>query len=141
MARDTRIAAILAATFLAAQLVSVVSIAQTALTRDELSALMSGANIQIVYDVSFTWINATDGTLESFTWRYSPPGGRRKYSGGKGNWKISDDGRYCVTAGWKPGSTPGMMDWCRQVVARPDGTYTFSPIPGLPASTMSISRP
>jgi len=109
-------------------------------TREELLDLMPGAHLDITYgDKSFiSWSDGENGQLESVLFR-SGIGWPPWRASGAGNWRISDDGRYCGKVGYKWYSWPTMVEWCRFFVRMPDGTWILKSVAGYPDWTVRLT--
>ncbi|MEP7101134.1 MAG: DUF995 domain-containing protein [Burkholderiales bacterium] len=92
---------------------------KTTLGKGELQQLLPGASMRRmnVQGSAQAWTNEPDG---SFVVSSDNRGQQGNNSTARGTWKISDDGRYCVTIEWKRNPTE---DWCRVIVKSGDGYY------------------
>ena len=99
------------------------------LSKDELEQLLPGARMSraSTRGNTATWINEANGrfTVRSDDRAIS---GRGASSKAEGSWRITDDGRYCVTIEWQHGKDP--ETWCRFVLATGDGYYAVK-TPGV----------
>lgn len=88
------------------------------LGKDELNQLLPGAKMRRVNNQgSFqAWSNDPSG---SFVVSSDNRGTQGNNSTANGSWKISDDGRYCLTIEWKRNP---LEDWCRLIV-KAGGNY------------------
>lgn len=98
------------------------------LTKDELQALMTGANMSRVITSGSThhWRNEPGGTFiissdnrATSSWATTA----------QGTWRISDDGRYCLRIEWRS----GLEDRCHFVI-RTSGGYFLTQSPNTPAA-------
>ena len=91
------------------------------LAKDELTQLLPGAKMRryTVQGNAQAWSNDAGG---SFVISSDNRGTQGMNSTANGIWKISDDGRYCLTIEWKRNPTE---DWCRLIV-KAGGSYYMS---------------
>jgi hypothetical protein len=90
------------------------------LSAEDLKQLLPGANVMHRTPTGTTrrWENKTDGTLVASSDSGAITGGRGYRVTAPGTWRISDDGRFCVSIKWN--LTP--EDACRYVF-KADGKY------------------
>jgi len=88
------------------------------LGKDELTQLLPGAKMRRynAQGSAQAWSNDSGG---SFVISSDNRGTQGVNSTATGSWKISDDGRYCLTIEWKRNPTE---DWCRLIV-KAGGNY------------------
>ena len=81
------------------------------LSTEELKQLMPGAKVISRTQAGSTrrWTNNADGTFSASTDGRGFAGGRNAYATAEGTWRVTDNGRLCVTIKW-PASPD---DWCR----------------------------
>jgi hypothetical protein len=108
------------------------------LSRDELQQILPDADVSITFanGDNDRWTNAQDGTLVA-NWQNGVATSSKHYAAvGHGNWKISDDGLFCVHIQWMRSVT----DWCRTVVRSGEDSYTLASTNGEPGWQMKVSR-
>jgi Protein of unknown function (DUF995) len=95
------------------------------LTKDEVSALMTGARIVRITARGnrHDWTNEKSGSFVASS--DNRGAGALVHSQGRpstaqGKWHLSDDGRYCVLIEWRGA---GNEEWCRYVLITSDGYY------------------
>jgi len=111
---------------------------ENSVPKDELArTLTSGAYvIQFAGGATLSFSNLPDGNLSSVLWRSSPSASRPMSGTGTGTWRIADDGKYCVKAGWRVAKNNNGIDACRMVIKAGDGEYLLKGEEGQPDWTM-----
>jgi hypothetical protein len=91
------------------------------LSKEELEQLLPGAAMSRVSQRGSThrWTNEADGSLIVSTDNAGV--GPHAASSTHGKWRVSDDGRLCVTIEWRMLPTE---DWCRFVYETSDGYWS-----------------
>jgi len=91
------------------------------LSAQELRDLMPGATVVSRTQAGSTrhWQNRPDGTFTATSDGRGQSGGRNTYASGEGTWRVTDEGRLCVTIAW-PRSPD---DWCRYMFKLDDRYY------------------
>ena len=87
----------------------------------ELRDLMPGAKVVSRTQAGSTrsWQNRPDGTFTATSDGRGQSGGRNTYASGEGTWRVTDDGKWCVTIQW-----PRSPDnWCRYMFRLDDKYY------------------
>ncbi len=94
------------------------------LTADEIKTI-------IVNDVEVEQINGSTAGIRR--WRNNPNGkfiaSRVAASGGgaavtgEGEWKLTENGQYCVQIEWRPRAGPQLENWCRTLWKFEDALY------------------
>jgi hypothetical protein len=96
----------------------------TKITGDELSALVTGANVTHVnrYGSVRRWTNDADGTFVASTSNQKRGSALTAPRTGQGKWSINSDGKYCIQIDWKAEDEK----WCAFIVKAADGYYLNS---------------
>src|SRR5579871_6344089 len=86
----------------------------TRLNKDELQALVSGSRAEYISGrgTFFGYEHAADGTLSGYL--TNAMGARGANSPGRGTWRITGDGQYCIDSVWGR-SQPTDVKWCAPV--------------------------
>jgi Protein of unknown function (DUF995) len=95
------------------------------LTKDEVSALMTGAKITRISARGSRnyWTNDKGGSFIASSDNSGAGADVRSQgrpSTAQGKWHLSDDGRYCILIEWR---VVGNEEWCRYVLSTSDGYY------------------
>jgi hypothetical protein len=83
------------------------------LSAQELRNLMPEANVVSRTQGGSTryWHNRPDGTFSAVSDGRGQTGGRNAYANAEGTWRVTDEGRWCVSIPW-----PRAPDnWCRYI--------------------------
>ena len=93
------------------------------LSADELKQLLPGAKVvnRTNAGSTRTWQNDPNGTLVASSDNMGNTGGKARPSSGRGTWRLSDQGTYCVSIKWNVQAE----DWCRYVFKLGDKYYGF----------------
>lgn len=93
----------------------------TQLDANELKRLTPAAKVVSRTPAGSTrrWENRTDGTLIASSDTVGHSGGRSRAFHGRGTWRVTDDGRYCVSIEWNVRSE----QWCRHIFKAGDKYY------------------
>ena|SRR5271165_4217245 len=86
------------------------------LSADDLKQLLPGSKVT-ANGGSLHWENSPNGSAEGA----HTPAGRSRPLPASGNWKIDDQGAYCVDLNWSAGSA----HWCRYLFKMGDKYYAF----------------
>lgn len=88
-----------------------------------LKALMTGAKIRYMIPAGSTraWSNDADGSFVASTDGRAAGVGIGSISG-RGAWRVSDEGAYCVTIEWQGPRSQTTEKWCRRFYQL-DGKY------------------
>lgn len=94
------------------------------LSADELRKLMPGAKVVSHTPAGATrlWENKPDGTFIASSEGRGSASGSNATATSAGTWKVTDDGRLCVTIAWP--RTPD--NWCRRIYKLDDRYYGVS---------------
>ena len=92
------------------------------MSRDELLAFIPGTEVSHVnrFGSQRRWTNGADGKFvaSSDNKKFGSAMGSSSASA-PGTWRISDEGRYCVSIEWKREAE----NWCSYIVKGPDGQF------------------
>jgi Protein of unknown function (DUF995) len=88
----------------------------------QLNELLPGAKVVSHTQAGSTrrWENKRDGTLSASTDGRGFAGGRNAYATAEGTWKVTENGRWCVTIKWPAAAD----DWCLLLFKVGDKYYT-----------------
>jgi hypothetical protein len=106
------------------------------LGKDELNALIPGSTVDHVgAEINRMWTNDKDGSLLGSSYRRVSPGQR---GSGRGTWRVTDDGKYCVDIEWKLSTE----QWCRVVYRHGDDYVAFrtDEDPGAKGMVLTIRK-
>jgi hypothetical protein len=110
------------------------------LSAAELGDLLPGAKVTSWTQAGSrrTWQNKPDGSLAASTDGRGVTGGKNAYATAGGSWRVTDNGRWCVTINWPD---PYHEDWCR-LMFKVGGRYygVGKPEDGAPASEFEIGK-
>ena len=98
----------------------------TKITGDELSALVTGANVTHVnrYGSLRRWTNEPDGSFVASTSNQKHGSVMSASRSGQGKWSINGDGKYCIQIDWKAEDEK----WCAFIVKAADGGYYLNSV-------------
>jgi hypothetical protein len=104
------------------------SLSPEKLSREQLQQLMTGAKMRrtsLATGSATNWTNEPDGVFVMATDNRSGVGvtslaGAVTGASASGTWRISPDGRYCVTVEW---TKVPREDWCRHIFRTTGGYY------------------
>ena len=109
------------------------------LSAEELKQLMPGAKVVNRTQAGSTrrWENKPDGTFSASTDGRGFAGTRNSYATAPGTWRVSDNGRLCVTLKWNG----PLDDWCRYMFKVGDKYYGVGRVDdNAPASEFEFSK-
>ena len=92
------------------------------LSKGELQSLLPGAKVRSVAPSTGstrTWENTADGKFYASSDNRGALGGKQGLAQARGEWRLSDDGKYCVEIDW--GRSP--EKWCRTMYKLGDKYY------------------
>jgi len=94
------------------------------LSTADLKQLMPGAKVvsRTQAGSTRTWENKPDGTLTASSDGRGSFGGRNSYATANGTWRVTGEGRFCVTIKWPVNPD----DWCRYMFKVGDKYYAVS---------------
>ena len=108
------------------------------LSAEELKQLMPGAKVVSRTQAGSTrlWTNNADGTFTASSDGRGSTANRNSYGTAAGTWRVSDNGRLCVTIQWR-----APEDWCRLVFKAGDKYYGVGRLEdNAPASEFEFSQ-
>ncbi|MDQ2963055.1 MAG: DUF995 domain-containing protein [Pseudomonadota bacterium] len=106
---------------------------------EELKQLMPGAKVVSHTQAGSTrrWTNTADGTFIASSDGRGSHGGRNAYGSAPGTWRVTDNGRLCVTIKWNVSPD----DWCRYMFRLGDKYYGVGKLEeNAPASEFEFSK-
>jgi uncharacterized protein DUF995 len=109
------------------------------LSTEELTQIMPGAKVisRTQAGSTRTWTNAADGTFTASSDGRGSHGGRNAYGSAPGTWRVTDNGRLCVTIKWNVSPD----DWCRFMFKVGDKYYGVGRLEdNAPASEFEFSK-
>lgn len=109
------------------------------LSTEELKQLMPGAKVISHTQAGSTrrWTNNADGTFIASSDGRGSHGGRNAYGSAPGTWRVTDNGRLCVTIKWNVSPD----DWCRFMFKVGDKYYGVGRLDdNAPASEFEFSK-
>ena len=109
------------------------------LSAEELKQLMPGAKVVSRTQAGSTrrWENKPDGTFSASTDGRGFAGTRNAYANAPGTWRVTENGRLCVTIKW----TAAVDDWCRYMFKVGDKYYGVPRLDdNAPASEFEFSK-
>lgn len=91
------------------------------LSADELRRFMPGAKVvsRVPVGSSRSWKNNPDGTFLASSDGRGSNGGSNALGKGPGTWRVTDEGKLCVTIKWPRNPD----DWCRRIFKVGDKYY------------------
>lgn len=98
------------------------------LTREQLLEFLPGTKVVHVAKSSgstSSWTNEADGKLyaSSDNRLYGSLAGDKKTSS-PGTWSVNEEGKYCVSIGWKRAPE----DWCASILRSADGNHYLNAV-------------
>lgn len=94
------------------------------LSNDELASYLPGTKAALVTSdgmITYRWTNELDGQFVA-SWAKTVALGLYTATTGRGTWRISDDGKYCVTIELRH----RISKWCQFVFRTSDGGFYMS---------------